>query len=90
LPGTRRVEIRTPALTRVLELVRGFDWAADPTILSESLRLLVPQTMEDREVAARLEAAGVEEKLEVRGVAPSLEDVFVSLTAEAERDRAGR
>ncbi len=90
VPGTRRVEILTPALTRALELVRGLDWAADPTILSESLRFLVPQTMEDREVAARLKAAGLEEGLEVRGVAPSLEDVFVSLTAEAERDRAGR
>jgi len=86
--GKIRIELFSPELTRSLEVLRQAAWVEEPTIMSQSIRCLVPEAMGSREVIAFLRARGLGGPLEARPVEASLEDVFVALTTAA--DRASR
>ena len=78
-PGTQRMEITTPEVTRALRLARQIPGIRSATIFGESIHALV----EDH-----FDFSGLREELlrhdiavsEIRPLAPSLEDVFVELT----------
>jgi ABC-type multidrug transport system ATPase subunit len=80
-PGTRRVEAAidgNPA--PVMRRARGLTYVQEVTIFGNSLHLLVPEAVDDRTIErdlAQAEAGAVH----IRAIAPSLEDVFVRLTA---------
>jgi len=80
-PGTRRVEAACEgSATRVLRHARALPYVEDVTIFGNSLHLLVPESVPDESIRRDLaEASG--QGLTIRGILPSLEDVFVRLTA---------
>ena len=89
-PGTRRVEAAidgNPA--PVMRRARGLTYVQEVTIFGNSLHLLVPESVDDHSIErdlAQAEAGAVH----IRAIAPSLEDVFVRLTAlqEDEAEKA--
>ena len=81
-PDARRVEIETPQAARALAWLRGERWCASATIFGQSVHATIDRDVSNDELAARLAAAGFA-GVELRQTAPSLEDVFVTLTEEA-------
>src|SRR5262249_24445844 len=79
-PGMRRVEAECAGgAAAVMGKARELDYVEEVTICGNSLHLLVHGGFDDRRIAGDLaRAAGSE--VEVRPIAPSLEDVFVRLT----------
>lgn len=79
-PGTRRVEAACArGAAAVMERSRALAYVREVTIFGNALHLLLEAEIADSRVAADLEAtAGA--PVDVRPIAPSLEDVFVRLT----------
>ena len=78
--GTRRVEAACArGAAAVMERSRGLAYVREVTIFGNALHLLLEAQVPDAEVAADLEAAAGAD-VDVRPIAPSLEDVFVRLT----------
>jgi ABC transporter DrrB family efflux protein len=80
--GTRRFEVRVPSPAKKLTALREQAGVRDATLFGETLHVLVdealpPQTLIERMGVAPSEAEFLE-------IPPSLEDVFVTLTAHAE------
>jgi ABC-type multidrug transport system ATPase subunit len=78
-PGTYRVEITTPEVTRALRIARTLPGIRSATIFGQSIHALV----EDRFDLEHLREQLLENGLvvaEIRPLAPTLEDVFVELT----------
>ena len=78
-PGTRRREIFCHHVTTGLQVVRRLPGIRSATIFGQTINVVVADNLPDAELAAALEAAGLEE-VDLRPIAPSLEDVFVTLT----------
>ncbi len=81
-PGTRRVEIETPRTASALLWLRAQTFCRNATIFGQSVHALLSDDVFDTELIARLAHAGFP-KATVRTIAPSLEDVFVTLTEQA-------
>jgi ABC-2 type transport system ATP-binding protein len=78
-PGTYRVEITTPEVTRALRIARTLPGIRSATIFGQSIHALV----EDRFDMEHLREQLLKNSLvvaEIRPLAPTLEDVFVELT----------
>jgi ABC-2 type transport system ATP-binding protein len=78
-PGTYRVEITTPEVTRALRIARTITGIRSATIFGQSIHALV----DDRFDIEHLREQLLKNNLvvgEIRPLAPSLEDVFVELT----------
>jgi drug efflux transport system ATP-binding protein len=90
-PGTMRIEISTPEVTRALRYARQFPNLRSATIFGQSIHALVDDHLDLHELREKLLKDGVA-VAEIRPLAPSLEDVFVELTykhqAELEATRA--
>jgi ABC-type multidrug transport system ATPase subunit len=92
-PGTRRVEVAIEgSAARVMRRAREIGYVEEATIFGNSVHLLVPDSVTDEKIASDL-AAGVQ-RVHIRQITPSLEDVFVRLTAlqadADDRDPAGK
>jgi ABC-type multidrug transport system ATPase subunit len=90
-PGTLRVEITTPEVTRALRSVRELSGVRSATIFGQSIHALVEDALNLDNLRDMLLRRGIA-VAEIRPLAPSLEDVFVELTykhqAELEASRA--
>mgnify|MGYP000647073826 CR=1 FL=1 len=77
-PGTRRLEIRCPQPPAVLARLRTLAGVQDATLFGEALHVLVNEDLPDETLvrAAGLAPPGIE----LRPIAPTLEDVFVTLS----------
>ncbi len=78
-PGTYRVEITTPHVTRALRIARTIPGVRSATIFGQSIHALI----DDHVDLERLRKELLEHEIvvgEIRPLAPSLEDVFVELT----------
>ena len=84
-PGVRRLEIETPSSTRALTWLRTQPFCLGATVFGSAVHAEIDATLPDEDLIARLLAAGF--PATVRGIAASLEDVFVALTEQAARDR---
>jgi ABC-type multidrug transport system ATPase subunit len=82
-PGTKRIEIVTPQVTRALRLARQIPGIRSATIFGQSIHALIDEHFDLDDLRAQLSRNGIE-VTEVRPLAPSLEDVFVELTYKAE------
>lgn len=82
-PGTRRYEIRLPDPTHYLVPLREISEVRDATLFGETIHLLLDQSRTPEEVLNQLGASYIEE---VREISPSLEDVFVTLTSNAQSE----
>lgn len=77
--GTRRISIATDKAPSALMALKKEPFARDATLVESEVRLLLPAGTGDDAVEAVLREAGIE-KVGIRSVEPSLEDVFVTLT----------
>jgi len=81
--GTKRYELLTPEPARDLDLLRRREGVHDATLFGHAVHLLVDEAIPTDELLRTLPTPA--EELELRPIAPSLEDVFVTLTRAAER-----
>jgi len=78
-PGTMRIEISTPEVTRALRFARQIPGIRSATIFGQSIHALVDDHLDLEGVRERLNKENIA-VAEIRPLAPSLEDVFVELT----------
>jgi ABC transporter DrrB family efflux protein len=85
--GARRYELQTPHPTQRLSELRQIEGVLDATLFGEAIHLLVQDDVpKDRLLTT---SGGRQDDADLREIAPTLEDVFVTLTAAAERRRLG-
>jgi ABC-type multidrug transport system ATPase subunit len=78
-PGTKRVEISTPEVTRALRVARKIPGIRSATIFGESIHALVEDRYDLPDLRAQLLKNDIT-VTDIRPLTPSLEDVFVELT----------
>ena len=79
-PGTRRLDVTCDHVTTALQSVRQMEGVQSATVFGQSMHLLVSEKITEAQIEERLRSVGIA-KSEIHGIGPSLEDVFVSLTA---------
>src|SRR5262249_7266888 len=82
--GTRRYELEMPEPTVGLMRLRGLKGVIDATLFGQSIHLLAEETLSENEVLKFLVLDAHSGTM--RPIAPSLEDVFVTLTRAQGRD----
>jgi len=84
--GTCRYELEVPSPVERLARLRALGAVRDATLFGETIHVQVQRTLSP---AALLEAIGAPaDRSQVRPITPTLEDVFVTITGQAERRRA--
>ena len=81
-PSARHLEIETHQTPRALAWLRVQPYCPSATIFGQAVHAVIDRSVSDAELAARLAAAGFRDA-HLREIAPSLEDVFVTLTEQA-------
>jgi len=81
-PHARHLEIETRQTARALAWLRNEPYCPSATIFGQAVHAVIDRSVSDAELAARLASAGFPE-VHLREIAPSLEDVFVTLTEQA-------
>lgn len=85
-PGTKRYELRIDSAAVHLPALRKMDGVRDATLFGETVHALVDEDVSPQAIFEQLGLnAGSDD---FREISPSLEDVFVTLTANAERRAA--
>lgn len=89
--GTHRVDVTCEYVTRGLQALRGKPGVLSATVFGQSMHLLVTNAVNAETIREWLRGAAIAEA-DIRPIAPSLEDVFVALTARANepRESAGK
>jgi ribosome-dependent ATPase len=82
-PGTRRIELRVPRPAERLGALRAIDGVRDATLFGETVHVMVDDRLSTESLLRQLHLRP--EDAEARETSPTLEDVFVTLTAAAER-----
>ena len=85
--GTRRCELTCPDPAGVLTGLRTREGVRDATLLGETIRLLVDNTLNDADLLAA--AGGSSSSASLRPIGASLEDVFVTLSRASIEERRG-
>jgi len=85
-PDARRIEIETAQTARALAWLQAEPFCKGATIFGQSVHALIERGHSDEELLERLAKAGFA-RAQLREIAPSLEDVFVTLTEQAARAR---
>jgi ABC-type multidrug transport system ATPase subunit len=78
--GMKRLEVTCDHVTTGLQAMRHFPGVAAATVFGQSMHLLLPETSNEDEIREHLRRAGIQQA-DIRPIAPSLEDVFVALSA---------
>jgi len=86
-PAARRLEIETRHTARALAWLRDEPYCSTATIFGQAVHAVIDRNTTDAELAARFAAAGFSD-VHLREIAPSLKDVFVTLTEQATEDRS--
>jgi ABC-type multidrug transport system ATPase subunit len=85
-PGSRRVEIETARSAAAMAWLQKQAFCTDATIFGQNVHAVIDASLTDEDLADRLHHASFGQA-SARAIAPSLEDVFVTLT---QREAAGR
>jgi ABC-type multidrug transport system ATPase subunit len=80
-PGTRRLDVTCDHVTQALQAMRAAKGVRSATVFGQSMHLLVDDALTSDEIKSRLRAVGIQE-VDIHPIGPSLEDVFVALTAK--------
>jgi ABC-type multidrug transport system ATPase subunit len=78
-PGTKRLDITCDHVTRGLQAIRHLPGVQAATIFGQSMHLLIDRSVDEALIQGELARVGIAQA-DIRPIAPSLEDVFVSLT----------
>jgi ABC-type multidrug transport system ATPase subunit len=79
--GTRRLEVTCDHVTTALQAMHQLDGLRSATVFGQSMHLLVDEKVKRAEIDEKLRCAGIGHA-EIREIGPSLEDVFVTLSAK--------
>jgi ABC-type multidrug transport system ATPase subunit len=80
-PGTRRLDVTCEHVTVALRAMREVKGVLNATVFGQSMHLLVDETVRRVEIDEKLRSVGIASP-EIHEIGPSLEDVFVTLTAK--------
>ena len=80
-PGTRRLDVTCDHVTVALQAMRQMPGVQTATVFGQSMHLLVDENIKRAQIEAKLREIGIG-NVEVHVIGPSLEDVFVTLTAK--------
>lgn len=80
-PGTRRLDVTCDHVTAGLQTLRSQKGIRASTIFGQSMHLLVDDDLSEEMIRRWLAGAGIKGE-DIRPISPSLEDVFVALTAK--------
>ena len=83
-PNTKRIDVTCDHVTVGLQAVRQLPGVRAATIFGQSMHLLLDESISEQTIRERLASVGIGEA-DIRPIAASLEDVFVTLTAHIER-----
>ena len=89
-PGTRRLDVTCDHITQALQAMRGVPGVKSATVFGQSMHLLVDERVRRAEIDGKLSSVGIGHA-EIHEIGPSLEDVFVTLSAkhaDPEREKA--
>jgi ABC-type multidrug transport system ATPase subunit len=78
--GTRRLDVTCDHVTVALQATRHLPGVRTATVFGQSMHLLVDENFSEKILRETLAHAGIDE-VDIRHIAPSLEDVFVALTS---------
>ena len=81
--GARRLDVTCDHVTVGLQAVRHMPGVRSATVFGQSMHLLVENSVTETALVSRLAEVGIQNP-DIRPIAPSLEDVFVTLTAHQE------
>jgi ABC-type multidrug transport system ATPase subunit len=88
-PGTRRLDVTCDYVTKGLRVLRHQPGILAATVFGQSMHLLADRSVTEDQIRRILAEHGITEA-DVRPIAPSLEDVFVALTSDANEQRNGK
>ena len=80
-PGTRRLDVTCDHVTRALQAMRDMPGVRSATVFGQSMHLLVGEEIKRAQIEEKLRSIGIG-NVDVHVIGPSLEDVFVTLTAK--------
>src|SRR6266480_4812971 len=88
-PGTRRLDVTCDHVTTALHAMHGMRGVRSATVFRQSMHLLVDESVKRAQIDEQLRKVGVSHA-EIHEIGPSLEDVFVELSAKhaAEQQKA--
>ena len=80
-PGTRRLDVTCDHVTTALQAIHRLPGVRSSTVFGQSMHLLVDEAVSSAEIEARLRSVGISHA-QIHEIGPSLEDVFVTLSAK--------
>lgn len=86
-PGTKRLDVNCDHVTVGLQAVRQMKGVRAATIFGQSMHLLLDDSVSEQAIRERLASVGIRDA-DIRPIAASLEDVFVTLTAHLDEQPA--
>ena len=85
--GTRRLDVTCDHVTVALQTMRQVPGVQSATVFGQSMHLLVSDDISANQIEEKLRSVGISHA-EIHEIGPSLEDVFVALTAKHAQQRA--
>lgn len=89
-PGTRRLDVTCDHVTTALQAMRQMAGVRSATVFGQSMHLLVDENVRKAAIDEKLHSVGIGQT-EIHEMGPSLEDVFVTLSAkeaEGQKEKA--
>ena len=80
-PGTRRLDVTCDHVTTALQAMREMRGVRSATVFGQSMHLLVDESVRHADIEEKLKRVGISQT-EIHEIGPSLEDVFVTLSAK--------
>jgi ABC-type multidrug transport system ATPase subunit len=79
-PATKRWDVTCEHVTAGMQALRHLPGVRSATVFGQSMHLLVEDSLPEQAIRDHLDSAGIQQ-VDIRPIGPSLEDVFVALTA---------
>jgi len=86
--GTRRLDVTCDHVTQALQAMRSVEGVRSATVFGQSMHLLVDDSITRADIEKKLLGVGIQ-RAEIHVIGPSLEDVFVALTAKYANENQG-
>jgi ABC-type multidrug transport system ATPase subunit len=83
--GTRRLDVTCDHVTSALQAMHQMHGVRSATVFGQSMHLLVDENVRRSQIEEKLRSVGIAQS-EIHEIGPSLEDVFVTLTATHARN----